>query len=80
MIMKYKDFKMLSQNEMKKVIGGDVPQTGCYIYCGMCEIGDAGPGCNFGGWSPIESCVGVGNSNCMGMFFHSCRCVTGPAM
>jgi bacteriocin-like protein len=39
MLMKYKDFKGMSQNEMKKIMGGDPPggQASCDIYnCGGC--------------------------------------------
>lgn len=41
--MKYKDFKLMSQNEMKQVKGGDAPVEGCcshnadwsYQSCGL---------------------------------------------
>jgi hypothetical protein len=31
MLMKYKNFKTLSQNEMKNLVGGNVPASGCLI-------------------------------------------------
>lgn len=66
--------KKLSRSEMKKVMGGDVREPGCYVYCGMCQEGNGGPGCQFGGWIPVETCEGAGNATCAGMFFHRCTC------
>ena len=49
MIMKYKDFKMLSVDDMKKVMGGDPPVDWCQVICGggsgvawQCDVPPAG--------------------------------------
>jgi len=33
MIMKYKDFKMLSNDDMKQIVGGDAPEEGSITLC-----------------------------------------------
>lgn len=36
MLMKYKDFKLMTQNEMKNVMGGSAPKTTyCTVVCKM---------------------------------------------
>jgi hypothetical protein len=35
MLMKYKDFKMLSKDDMKQILGGDAP-AGSFTFCGTC--------------------------------------------
>ena len=39
--MKYKDFKTMSQNEMKQILGGNPPADGGA--CGTCTTGDKLP-------------------------------------
>jgi bacteriocin-like protein len=69
MLMKYKDFKVMSQNEMKKVMGGYPPDWGsCTVSCGgavfntcSCEAGAIF--CASGGHT-VTSCNCSGNSTC----------------
>lgn len=47
--MKYKDFKMMSQNEMKKVMGGNPPEGGgttCKTAC--YKVGESSGTCTAG--------------------------------
>jgi bacteriocin-like protein len=53
MLMKYKDFKMLSENEMKKIKGGDAPPDGD-------EGGGSDAGC------PTSCTKKVGNTTYIG--------------
>ncbi|MEP7237505.1 MAG: hypothetical protein ABI685_06565 [Ferruginibacter sp.] len=68
--------KHLSRDEMKKVMGGNAPQTGCYLHCCFLQEDP----CQWGHLAifPIDSCEGAGNSTCMGGFFVKCNCWTGP--
>ena len=72
--------KHLSRDEMKKVMGGDVPQTGCTLKCcftplvgGLCHVGHVAQ-------FNVESCEGAGNASCAGGFYMACWCFGGPAM
>ena len=37
MLMKYKDFKQMSNKDMKQIQGGSIAVKGCYAVCGTME-------------------------------------------
>lgn len=80
MIMKYKDFKILAINELKRIVGGDEQLSGCYIKCMLCPEYSPTPGtaCNNVATMPIDSCQGASSANCMGWYFVNCNCYNGP--
>ena len=65
MLMKYKDFKMLSTNDMKQIVGGNPPEE---------PGGGEGPGCYKCCWTGTSNCGSCARS------YEGAPCVSGATL
>lgn len=72
MIMKYKDFKMLSKDDMRQIVGGSAPLIDCSASCPAGQTAQGCTGCHHcsdivsgGVVTGIHTCPGEGESGCL---------------
>jgi len=73
MLMKYKDFKIMTQNEMKNVIGGYEPPMNCSHSCPAGQSAQGCTGCDHcsdmkdanGNIIGLKVCPGTSESTCI---------------
>ncbi|MCB0709724.1 MAG: bacteriocin [Chitinophagaceae bacterium] len=75
--MKYKDFKVMTQNEMKNVIGGNEPPLNCSHSCPAGQSAQGCTGCDHcsdikdanGNVTGLRTCADATENNCTN---HTC--------
>ena len=74
--MKYKDFKTMTQDEMKQVKGGSQQITGCVAHCRMHGSAICGTPCDYDFAVNVASCTADSYIVCGSAEFISCGCKT----
>ena len=72
MLMKYKDFKQMSNEDMKQIQGGSIAVKGCYAVCGTME----GVPHGFKVTVPVGNTCSAAANRCAPYALYSCSCTT----
>jgi hypothetical protein len=70
--------KKLSREAMKKVMGGNVYESGCYMGCCMSPVTEEDVCSQWGAVLYVDTCEGKSSMDCAGYYFAGCHCHTGP--